>query len=96
MSEKRRDTRRPASDHTLVFWRDAEGRYWQERAAITDISATGMAIVLRNRIEPRTQIGLRTRPDGVTVSASLRHIRQKGLTYVAGLELPRPELPSRG
>ena len=91
MTEKRRQLRCTASENTLVCWTDAQGRYWQERAAVGDISPQGICVALRSRIEERTQVGLRSVPNAVTVTACVRYVRQKGLRYFAGLELPKPE-----
>lgn len=96
MTEKRRHFRQPASEQTHVFWTDAQGHYWQERATVVDSSALGLSVALRSRIEPRTQVGLRSAPGSMTVSASVRHVQQKGLSFRTGLELPTPESPSRG
>ena len=91
MTEKRRHPRCTASENTLVFWTDAQGRYWQERAAVGDISSHGICVALRNRIEPRTRVSLKSATNDVTMTACVRYVRQKGLRYFAGLELPTPE-----
>jgi hypothetical protein len=96
MTEKRRHARRPADDQIHVFWTDAQGRYWQEKVPVNDISLTGLRVALRNRIEARTQVGIRSAADSATTSARVRHVRQSGLRFLAGLELPTPESPSRG
>lgn len=96
MTEKRRHVRQPAEDQTHVFWTDDQGRYWQEKAAVNNISACGLGVALRNRIEARTQVGLRSAAGSITTSAKVRHVRQKGMKFLAGLELPTPVSPSRG
>ena len=96
MTEKRRQPRQPASEQTHVFWIDAQGRFWQERATVVDASAIGLSVALRSRLEPRTQVGLRSAPGNMTVSANVRHVQQKGMNFRTGLELPTPESPSRG
>ena len=96
MTEKRLHPRCPASEHTHIFWTDAQGRYWQERAAVTDISSTGLRVALRNRLAERTQVGLRSAIGSVTVSACVRHVRQEGLQFLTGLELPTPVSSRRG
>jgi hypothetical protein len=91
MTEKRRHPRCPVSEDTHVFWTDPQGRYWQEKAKVVDMSASGLGLAMKKRVEVRTQVGLRSVIGRVTVSAYVRHIRQRGLLYITGLELPRPE-----
>jgi len=96
MSEKRGRDRCLTNNQAHVFWTDASGQYRQEKATITDISPAGIGIVIGSRIEARTQLGIRSSAWPTTVSASVRHSRQKGLNYFTGLELPMPESSSRG
>lgn len=91
MTEKRRHPRWSGSEHTYVCWTDAQGDYRQEKAAVGDVSSRGLSVALKVRIECRTQVSLRSSMGGVTTSACVRHVRQKGLRYIAGLELPMPE-----
>lgn len=91
MTEKRRHFRRPADGHTYLFWTDAEGRFWQEKATVTDMSSGGLNVTLRNKIPERTQVCVRSAPGSVPVTAWVRHVRQKGLLYFTGLELPTRE-----
>ena len=91
MTEKRQHPRHPVSEHTHIFWTDSQGRYWQEKAKVVDMSASGLGLALKNRVEARTHIWLRSGIGSVPVSAYVRHVRQRGLLYFTGVELPRPE-----
>jgi len=88
MKEKRRRARCPANEQTHVFWTDSQGRFWQEHAPVTDISSEGLGLILRTRPAERTQVGLRSNAGSATITGTVRHVRQKGLRFLTGVELP--------
>ena len=96
MTEKRRHSRFPVERHTQVFWTGAQGQFFQETAKIVEASASGVRLELRSRIADRTNVNLRVPPGSTILSGSVRHVRQRGLIYLTGIELPNPESLSRG
>src|SRR5258706_11478193 len=87
MKQKRRQTREAFECKLRLHWQDSSGRESYAVATTTDISESGLSIVLPNRIEPRTFV--RVKADDypeLSGTASVRFCLRKGMNYNVGLE----------
>ena len=87
---ERRSAARASYDAMVMMLHD-DGSTWGQvmRGRLTNISDTGLAIRIRERIESRTYVTFRIERLDWSGTASVRHCTRGKIDYVIGLECAR-------
>lgn len=86
MPNTRRHVRIPAEGRVEVGWSDRAGFGRVTSGTCKDISPTGIAVELRDQLEPQTYVTLRAARQKVNGSGSVRYCFRKKLSWVIGIE----------
>ena len=87
MAQKRRQNREPFECKLRVFWQDSSGRENYAVATATDLSESGLSIIIPTRIETRTRVQVKADDHpGLNGTATVRFCSRKGMNYSIGLE----------
>ena len=87
LARERRSAARTSYDAMVMLLQD-DGSTWGQvmRGRLTDISDTGLAIRIRERIENRTYLTFRVERLDWSGTGSVRHCTRSKMDYVIGLE----------
>ena len=87
LARERRRATRTGYDATVMLLQD-DGSIWGQvmRGQLTNISDSGLAIRIRERIENRTYVTFRIERMDWSGTGSVRHCTRSKMDYVIGLE----------
>jgi hypothetical protein len=74
----------------FIAWTDDQGTDRYTKGKCVEVSETGVQIEVPQPIPYRSSVTLRLEGAGLAASATVRHVRRRGLSAVIGLELRQP------
>jgi len=84
--ELRESGRYEAQGKVRVHWRGDEGATYERVGRVSEVSRSGMCLVLENRIPIGTEVRIESTDVKVAGLAIVRHCRNKGMAFRLGLQ----------
>lgn len=84
--ERRRKPREPLGSPLTITWERPDGCVQVVQATLADRSESGIRVVTRERLEPRSYVQVQMRQLGLAGTASVRYCQRHGMRFAAGLE----------
>ncbi len=97
-TEKRRSQRIDLNEEGTLSWQAEDGMTYWERVKVMNLSDQGAIVELTQKLPGRQLVHLLVPSWKVDSSGTVRHVKQKGLKYLVGLELSATikAAPARG